>query len=54
MILRAYEWDRLSFTNENKRRKTMQIMEIKKEQLDEIRRNTRQRVQNIISSLGSV
>ena len=54
IILRAYEWDRINFTKETKRKKTMQMMGIQKEQLDQIRKNTRQRVHNIISSMGGI
>ena len=40
-ILRAYEWDRINFKNENKRKKIAQMMRITEEELEEIRKETR-------------
>ena len=39
-ILRAYEWDRINFTNPQKRKQTVEIMGITEEQLYQIRRRT--------------
>jgi len=41
-ILRVYEWDRINFTDENKRKKTAKIMNITELELDKIRIETRQ------------
>lgn len=40
-ILRAYEWDRINFSTESKRRRVCQMMDISPEQLDNIRCETR-------------
>ncbi|KKN78456.1 hypothetical protein LCGC14_0349880 [marine sediment metagenome] len=40
-ILRAYEWDRINFTNPEKRKRTAEMMEVTLEELDEIRKETR-------------
>lgn len=40
-ILRAYEWDRINFTDPAKRKKTADIMNISLEELENIRRETR-------------
>ncbi len=40
-ILRAYEWDRINFTDAKKRQKTAAIMGITLEELNEIRKKTR-------------
>ncbi|MBI2004034.1 radical SAM protein [Candidatus Pacearchaeota archaeon] len=39
-ILRAYEWDRINFTNPDKREKIIKRMNITEERLNEIRKNT--------------
>jgi radical SAM superfamily enzyme YgiQ (UPF0313 family) len=39
-ILRAYEWDRINFTNPEKRRKIAKVMEISEEELLSIRRRS--------------
>jgi anaerobic magnesium-protoporphyrin IX monomethyl ester cyclase len=39
-ILRAYEWDRINFTDESKRKKTAAMMNISMEELQRIRRST--------------
>lgn len=39
-VLRAYEWDRINFTDENKRRLTCKMMGISEQELLEIRRKT--------------
>lgn len=40
-ILRSYEWDRINFTDEKKRKKTAEIMGVTLEELDKIRKSTR-------------
>ena len=40
-ILRVYEWDRINFADPKKREKTADIMGITVEQLNEIRKATR-------------
>ena len=42
-ILRAYEWDRINFSNIKKRKKIASMMEISLERLNEIRKNTLKR-----------
>ena len=42
-ILRAYEWDRINFTNPDKRKKIAKMMNISEERLNEIRKNTLKR-----------
>lgn len=42
-ILRAYEWDRINFTNPDKRRKIIKRMNITEERLNEIRKDTLKR-----------
>ncbi len=42
-ILRAYEWDRINFTDPKKRQKTARMMNITEERLNEIRRDTLKR-----------
>jgi len=39
-ILRAYEWERINFTNSEKKKKIAKMMDITEERLDEIRKNT--------------
>ena len=39
-VLRAYEWDRINFTSLEKRKKTMQMMEVTEDELEEIRKGT--------------
>ena len=39
-VLRAFEWDRINFTKDQKRTKVAQMMGVSEEQLKEIRRNT--------------
>ena len=39
-ILRAYEWDRVNFTDPRKRKRTAEMMGISEEELLEIRRST--------------
>jgi anaerobic magnesium-protoporphyrin IX monomethyl ester cyclase len=39
-ILRSYEWDRINFSKENKRKKVAQMMGITEERLNEIRKTT--------------
>ncbi len=39
-ILRAYEWDRINFSSENKRKKIAQMMDISEDRLNEIRKET--------------
>jgi radical SAM superfamily enzyme YgiQ (UPF0313 family) len=41
-ILRAYEWDRINFTDARKRQKTAEIMGVTIKELDEIRKKTRE------------
>lgn len=41
-ILRAYEWDRINFTDPEKRVRTAKIMNITLEELEDIRRKTRE------------
>lgn len=50
-ILRAYEWDRINFTDEDKRKRTAQMMHITEAELNEIRKNTRRTVQDILKDL---
>lgn len=40
-ILRAYEWDRINFTDKTKRKKIAEVMELSLEELDKIRKDTR-------------
>lgn len=40
-ILRAYEWDRINFATEEKRRRTADMMGITLDELEEIRKNSR-------------
>jgi hypothetical protein len=40
MILRAFEWDRVNFTNPEKRKKIEIMMGISEEKLSEIRKST--------------
>ena len=40
-ILRAYEWDRINFATEEKRRRVCEMMQISAEELDVLRRETR-------------
>lgn len=40
-ILRAYEWDRINFTDKKKRERIAQMMNVSMDKLDKIRRNTR-------------
>ena len=40
-ILRAYEWDRINFSDPKKRENTAKMMNISMEELNKIRRNTR-------------
>lgn len=40
-ILRAYEWDRINFATEEKRRRICEMMQISAEELDALRRETR-------------
>lgn len=47
-ILRAYEWDRINFTDPRKRKKTMEMMNITEEELNQIRKNTRRDVRELI------
>lgn len=42
-ILRAYEWDRINFSNSNKRKKIARMMGISEERLNEIRKETLER-----------
>ncbi len=42
-FLRAYEWDRINFSTEEKRNKVMKMMNISKERLNEIRKDTLKR-----------
>lgn len=42
--LRAYEWDRINFTDPRKKKKIAEIMDITEERLDEIRRETLNRI----------
>ena len=39
-LLRAYEWDRINFSSEEKRKKTAKIIGISQEELADVRRNT--------------
>ena len=41
-ILRAYEWDRINFTDKNKLKKTADRMQISVEELNKIRKNFKQ------------
>lgn len=43
-ILRAYEWDRINFSNPKKKKKIAEMMGIREERLDEIRKETLMRV----------
>lgn len=43
-ILRAYEWDRINFRDPKKRARTAEIMGISVEKLDQIRKNTRDKL----------
>lgn len=43
-ILRAYEWDRINFTNPNKRKRIAWMMGVTEGELDVIRKDTRRRV----------
>ena len=43
-VLRAYEWDRINFTNPNKRKRIAMMMGISEGELEVIRKNTRRRV----------
>lgn len=47
-ILRAYEWDRINFSDTNKRRRTCQMMGITEQELLKIRRST---LEGVIQSL---
>ena len=42
-ILRAYEWDRINFTESKKRKKTAEVMRITEKRLSEIRKSTLER-----------
>lgn len=44
-ILRAYEWDRINFSTNDKRKRTAEMMGISLQELDEIRKNTRKTLQ---------
>lgn len=50
LILRAYEWDRLNFTDAGKRKKTMEIMEISESELAQIRKDTRVNAAKLLRS----
>lgn len=39
-ILRAFEWDRINFSNPEKKKKILKMMDISEERLDEIRKET--------------
>lgn len=47
-ILRAFEWDRINFTNPERRLKIARMMQITPEELDTIRRQTRQNALEIL------
>lgn len=49
-ILRAYEWDRINFTCPQKRAKTIEMMGITEEELDEMRRHTRKQAAKLIAA----
>lgn len=43
-VLRAYEWDRINFTNPGKRKRIALMMGVSEGELDVVRKNTRRRV----------
>lgn len=47
-ILRAYEWDRINFTKEAKRNKIAQMMNISTTRLDEIRKSTLRKANDML------
>ena len=50
-ILRAYEWDRINFTEETKRKRTMQMMGVSEAELGEIRKNTRKAALKLVKNV---
>ena len=47
-ILRAYEWDRINFSNSVKRERTRKMMGVTEEELGDIRRNTLRNACNLV------